>query len=103
MPRNDEALVGGFHAEPVPDQRFLRAEGAGFEPAGPEGPTVFKTVPFVRSGTPPSCRRLALARSEPAVGASVPAVPFGDVPARTHAGSGPCRCRATSPGGAGGI
>ena len=53
MTRNDEALVGGFHGKTVPDQRFLRAEGAGFEPAGPEGPTVFKTVPFVRSGTPP--------------------------------------------------
>ena len=29
------------------------AEGVGFEPTVPEGTTVFKTVAFVRSATPP--------------------------------------------------
>jgi hypothetical protein len=29
------------------------AEGPGFEPGGPYGPTVFKTAAFVHSATPP--------------------------------------------------
>ena len=48
--------VGLLPGEEVgPGRRWgvVVAEGAGFEPAGPGGPTVFKTVPFVRSGTPP--------------------------------------------------
>ena len=41
---------------PFPTGRVASAEGAGFEPAGPVGPLVFKTSAIVRSAIPPAPR-----------------------------------------------
>ena len=41
------------------------AEGVGFEPTETCASTVFKTVPFVRSGIPPIVQRTARGRRQP--------------------------------------